>query len=297
MIFAMLLTNNNLNTLLVMFLGMLPLISVAQENKSVAGVKYTLLWADEFNEVGLVDISIWQFENGFVRNEELQWYQSQNAYCFGGNLVIEGRHEKVKNPHYSVEGTSWKTSRDSIKYTSASINTKGNKEVLYGLIEVRAKIPTASGAWPAIWTLGNSMEWPSNGEIDILEYYQINTVPHILANFAWGTDKKWDAKWNSATVPFSTFKAKDDNWEDKFHVWQMKWTEDSIHLFIDDQLMNQIALNEVKNGSIGNFTNPFRQPHYLLLNLAIGGVNGGIPDDSAFPLKYYIDYVRVYTED
>ena len=74
----------------------------------------------------------------------------------------------------------------------------------------------AKGAWPAIWTLGSNMEWPSCGEIDIMEYYQIKGTPHILANAAWGTDRQWHAKWDSQATPYSHFTDKDPDWASKF---------------------------------------------------------------------------------
>ena len=101
------------------------------------------------------------------------------------------------------------------RYTSSSVTTAGKKEFLYGRFEVRARIPVAKGAWPAIWTLGSNMEWPSCGEIDIMEYYQIKGVPHILANAAWGTDKQWGAKWNSKATPYIHFTdvyKRQENW-------------------------------------------------------------------------------------
>jgi beta-xylosidase len=73
----------------------------------------------------------------------------------------------------------------------------------------------------------------------------------------------------------------------------MDWEENSIKLYLDDELLNEVSLNETVNGAWGNYTHPFKQPHYLLLNLALGA-NGGEPDVSAFPMKYEIDYVRVY---
>lgn len=85
------------------------------------------------------------------------------------------------------------------------MTTAGKKEFLYGRFEVRARIPVAKGAWPAIWMLGSNMEWPSCGEIDLMEYYHIRGIPHILANAAWGTDKKWTAKWDSRAIPYSHF--------------------------------------------------------------------------------------------
>lgn len=274
----------NAFSFIMLFLFILP--SSAQEWK--------LVWSDEFNNTGAPDSSYWNFEQGFVRNEEYQWYQDNNAYCRDGVLVIEGRKEKILNKGYVSGSSNWREARKYAEYTSSSIKTVGKKEFLYGRFEIRAKIPVAGGAWPAIWTLGRDMEWPSCGEIDVMEYYRIQGVPHILANAAWGTENRYQAKWNSKKIPFEHFTKRDPEWASKFHVWRMDWDEEAIKLYLDDELLNEIPLSETFNGSLGNYKNPFKQPHYLLLNLAIGGANGGIPDDSAFPLKYEIDYVRVY---
>lgn len=260
----------------------------------VSAQEWELVWSDEFDNTGRPDPSCWSFEKGFVRNRELQWYQEDNAYCRDGLLIIEGRKEKKKNPTYEAGSTHWGRQREFIEYTASSIKTAGKKEFLYGRFEVKARIPVAGGAWPAIWMLGREMEWPSNGEIDIMEYYRIKGEPHILANAAWGTEQRYNAKWKSQAIPFTHFTDKDPEWASKFHVWRMDWDEEAIKLYLDDELLNEIPLSETINGSLGDFKNPFKQPHYLLLNLAIGGDNGGDPDDSAFPLKYEIDYVRVY---
>jgi beta-glucanase (GH16 family) len=255
---------------------------------------YKLVWSEEFDTDGKVDTAVWNFERGFVRNNEAQWYQEYNAFCRDGILVIEARKEQIANPRYEANHNDWRRNRPFAAYTSASINTRGEKEFQYGRFEICAKIPIASGSWPAIWTLGKSMPWPSCGEIDIMEYYRINNVPHILANTAWGTDRVYHAKWNSNKYPFSYFTGKDPGWASKFHVWRMDWDETAIRLYLDDELLNETLLSETVNGAVGNDSNPFRQPHYILLNLAIGGDNGGTPDDTAFPLEYEVDYVRVY---
>ncbi|MDR2773146.1 MAG: family 16 glycosylhydrolase [Tannerella sp.] len=262
-------------------------------NPSATAPEWELVWSEEFNRDGKPDSSVWTYERGFERNEELQWYQPDNAVCKDGVLIITGRKEKVPNPDYSPESGDWRRNRKFAEYTSSSIKTVGKKEFLYGRFEVRAKIPVASGSWPAIWTLGNTMPWPSCGEIDIMEYYRIEDVPHILANTAWGTDVRHYAKWDDVKIPFSVFREKDPDWEDKFHVWRMDWDEDAIRLYLDDELLNETLLKDTQNGSVGNHRNPFRQPHYILLNLAIGG-NGGTPDTAAFPLHYEVDCVRVY---
>jgi beta-glucanase (GH16 family) len=249
-----------------------------------------LVWHDEFNNQGKPDSSNWIYEKGFVRNQELQWYKPANANCANGVLTIEGRKEKVKNPDFIAGSTNWETSREYAEYSSSSIQTRGLRQWKFGRFEIRARIDTASGAWPAIWTLGISKEWPANGEIDIMEFYRFKGVPTILANFAWGTDQRWIAKWDDLKKPLSDFTASDPDWTKKFHIWRMDWNKDTINLFLDNQLLNSALLSQTLNP---DGFNPFLQPHYLLLNLALGR-NGGDPSKSRFPIKYEIDYVRVY---
>lgn len=257
---------------------------------------YALVWHDEFDNDGLPSKE-WSYEQGFVRNNELQWYQDKNATVADGCLVIEGRQERVKNPDY-VEGSGdWKLQRKYAEYTSSSLTTQNSFAFHFGRIEVRAKIPTATGSWPAIWLLGDKWEWPNNGEIDILEYYIKNGRPSILANACWGDKGLWQAVWNESVTPFSHFTTKDKDWSKKYHVWKMDWDENYMSIYVDDEFLNKIDLKTTYNkGYDDNFENPFvsnEMKHYILLNLAIGG-NGGTPDISAFPLKYQVDYVRVY---
>lgn len=255
----------------------------------VDGMK--LVWAEEFNYKGAPDSSYWSFEHGFVRNEELQWYQKENAYCKNGVLVIEGRKERVKNTAYNPNSKSWKHKREFAEYTASSINTRAKKEFLYGRFEIRARIDTSMGLWPAIWTLGVDGEWPSNGEIDIMESYPIDGVHSILANVASGTTRRYNAKWDSEKFPLEHFLKKDPQWPSKFHVWRMDWDDKSIKLYLDNELLNETDLLNTVNP---DGTEPFKQPHYLLLNLAIGGQNGGDPSKTKFPNRYEVDYVRVY---
>lgn len=255
---------------------------------------YELVWSEEFNKDGDVDTTVWNFEEGFVRNHEDQWYRQNNAFCKDGCLVIEAKRCDMLNPLYVEGARDWRAQRERVNYTSASINTRGKYSFLYGRLEVRAAIPVAGGAWPAIWTLGSGMPWPSCGEIDVMEYYRVNGVPHILANAAWGDDRPSHAVWNSKRIPFQHFLDKDSQWADKFHVWRMDWDEKEIALYLDDELLNLIPMESVRNGRIGKELNPFNYPQYILLNLALGGDNGGTIDDDAFPMYYFVDYVRVY---
>jgi len=248
---------------------------------------YKLVWADEFNNNGAPDVTNWKFEQGFVRNNELQWYQSQNAWCSNGLLIIEGRKEHLPNPNYNAQSANWKTNRQFKEYTSASLNTSGLHSWKYGRFVMRAKIDTSAGLWPAFWTLGVSGEWPSNGEIDIMEYYQRK----LLANVACGTSTRYKAKWYSNSKLISDFT--DKKWVDNFHIWRMDWDEKGISLYVDDSLMNHVDLKDLVNRDAKG-TNPFNQPQYLLLNLALGGDNGGETSTTTFPRRFEIDYVRVY---
>lgn len=243
-----------------------------------------LVWADEFNTDGAPDPKNWTFEQGFVRNEELQWYQPENAYCKKGLLIIEARKENKPNPNYEAGSTEWRKNRKTIDYTAACLITKGLHQWQYGRFEMRGKINVDPGLWPAFWTLGVKGEWPSNGEIDIMEYYR-NT---LLANVAWATPTRYKANWNSTKVPLSDFKK---NWANQFHIWRMDWDEKTIKLYVDDQLLLTSDSQKTVNP---DGSHPFDQPHYVLLNLAIGGQNGGDPSQTTFPARFEVDYVRVY---
>jgi beta-glucanase (GH16 family) len=246
--------------------------------------QFELVWSDEFNG-DRIDTANWSFEKGFVRNEELQWYQTENASQSNGLLTIEARREKKSNPAYTPGHTGWRQKREFTEYTSSSMRTAGKQSWMYGRFELRARIDTVLGYWPAWWTLGVTKRWPSNGEIDIMEYY----TGKILANYAVGTATPNKAYWFSNTFPVNKFGK---GWKDSFHVWRMDWDEEGISIFLDDVLLNYESQANLFNRDSSGFF-PFKQNHYMLLNLAIGGQNGGDPSGTLFPLKYEVDYVRV----
>jgi beta-glucanase (GH16 family) len=249
----------------------------------VAPAGYKLVWHDEFDVDGAPDPAVYSFEKGFQRNEEAQWYQSANATVQGGLLVIEARKETVQNPNYTGSG-DWKTTRKTAEYTSSSLSTSGRQSFQYGHFEMRGRIPTEAGMWPAWWTLGVSGEWPSNGEIDIMEFYQSK----LLANVACGTSTRWQAKWDSTSKALSSLGA---NWASQFHVWTMDWDDQNIVLSVDGQQLNTTALSSMLNS---DGTSPFKQKAYMIVNLAIGGQNGGDPSKTSFPKRYEVDYLRVF---
>jgi beta-glucanase (GH16 family) len=248
---------------------------------------YRLVWADEFDTDGRPDPKNWSYEQGFVRNEEAQWYRPENARCEGGSLVIEARRERVENPDYSPQSGDWKRGRQYAEYTSSSLLTRGLHGWVFGRFEMRARIDTRPGLWPAFWTLGVNGDWPHGGEIDIMEYYR----GMLLANIAWGAEEKWHAVWDSYSKPLSSLA--DPEWPAKFHVWRMDWDSSAIRLYLDDTLMNAANLSSTINRDAEG-KNPFMQAQYIIVNLAVGGNSGGDPSHTIFPAKYEIDYIRVY---
>jgi beta-glucanase (GH16 family) len=238
---------------------------------------WELVWSDEFEYSGLPSAESWGYETGHIRNKELQYYTNslENVRVEDGQCIITALLE--------AEGDS--ITPDSI--TSASINTLGKQEFLYGRLEIRAKIPSALGTWPAIWMMGTDigdLGWPACGEIDIMENVGydpdlIHANIHTKAyNHVIGTNKG-----NRIEVK--------DPWSD-FHIYALEWFDDHMDFFMDDSLYFSFE----NDGMVNNDTWPFDKTHYLLLNLAYGGSWGGQQgvDTGRLPVEYRIDYVRYY---
>jgi beta-glucanase (GH16 family) len=242
-----------------------------------------LVWSDEFDRAGKPDPAKWGYETGFVRNEESQWYQPENAWCENGMLIIEGRRERTKNPGFAPGSSAWKTSREFAEYTSASLTTKGLASWRYGRFEMRGRIDTRAGLWPAFWTLGVDGLWPNNGETDIMEFYRGT----LLANLIWAGPVKTNSF--VKRKPIASFT--DPEWSHKFHLWRMDWDENRIVISVDGEVLNDSDVNKAANP---DGSNGYRQAHYILLNLAIGGTAGGDPSDTQFPARFEVDYLRIY---
>jgi beta-glucanase (GH16 family) len=265
-----------------------PAASIARAQRSAppSYPGYSLDWADEFDRTGAPDPKNWTYERGFVRNRELQWYQPDNTRQADGLLIIEARRERVKNPDFEAGSSEWRRNREFAEYSSASLMTRGLHSWRYGRFEMRGRIDTRPGLWPAFWTLGVREPWPHNGEIDIMEYYR----GMLLANVAWGGAKRFEPIWADTRKPIDSFGP---DWSSAFHVWRMDWDERAIVLSVDGERLNAVSLSRTINQD-GSGKNPFHDPQYLLLNLAIGGTQGGDPSKTTFPARFEVDYVRVY---
>lgn len=258
--------------------------------KSDTGIRidegWKLVWCDEFEYEGLPDPAKWDYEEGFVRNKEMQYYtraREKNARVDDGLLMIEGRKEEYRNPGYKAGSDNWKEQRETASYTAAGLITLGKASWKYGRIEVRAKLPQGKGVWPAIWMLGQNrseVQWPKCGEIDIMEF--IGKEPSRV----YGTVHfHGEGKHKSNGGKVETKAPYED-----FHIYAIEWNEEKIDFFFDDIQYHTFVIDTAGEGA----DNPFRKPQYLLINLALGGSWGGPIDDSMLPQKYLIDYVRVY---
>ena len=258
---------------------------------SARAEEWKLVWSDEFDYTGLPDPDKWTYEEGFIRNAEMQFYRSQrkeNTWVADGVLTIRAIKEHYPNPLHRAGAAAkdWKHARTDVEYTSASITTKGKAAWSRGRIEVKAKIPTGRGMWPAIWMLGLAPDhrgWPACGEIDILENvgYQPNVV-HANAHTGKYNHRRGNNKGASLKVdqPFADF-----------HVYAIEWTGEKIDFYFDD---NKYFTYENEKSGVDAW--PYDWPHYLILNIAVGGGWGGQKgiDDSIFPQTMLVDYVRVY---
>lgn len=237
-----------------------------------------LVWSDEFDEDGMVNEEFWTYEKGFVRNQEIQYYteaRPENCRIEGGYLIITGRKE---------DRSFGSSNFSDGKITSASIITNKKLSWKYGRFEIRAKVPSGKGPWPAFWAKGDSQNtgdgWPSCGEIDIMEYSAKG--PAMYQNIIYGE--------NSSSVKQEVMITEDD-FSDDFHTYSMDWNEDRIVFAIDNIVTNTIDLNTIS-------PNPFRQNFSILLNLALGASTdrtlGGKLDEEVLPVEFIVDYVRVY---
>lgn len=230
-----------------------------------AQAQWQLVWSDEFHGSISPD---WVFETGNGingwGNNELQYYRRENATVENDALVITAKREDYQG----------------YRYTSSRMTTQGTRNVRYGRIEARIKLPAKMGLWPAFWMLGsniNSVGWPACGELDIME--QVNTAPDVYGSVHWQV--------NGSQADYSNHMSTTvGDW----HVYAVEWDPTTIKWFVDGTQYN--AFN-ITNGTGG--TGAFQNPFFMILNLAVGGSWPGFNiDDASLPAKMYVDYVRVY---
>ena len=235
---------------------------------------FELVWNDEFNVDGKPDESKWGYDiksPGWVNNE-LQYYTSDSI------------NVRVKNGKLEIEAHYYSSPED--QYTSARIVSRNKGDWLYGRVEVKAKLPAGIGTWPAIWMLPTDWEyggWPASGEIDIMEHvgYDQNVIHGTVHTESFNHTKNTQVG-NQITIPTASID---------YHIYAIEWMEDRIDFYVDD---NKYFTFENQNKTYNEW--PFDKRFHLIMNIAIGGMWGGVQgvDNSVFPVQMDIEYVRVY---
>ena len=243
---------------------------------------WQLAWSDEFDQPdGSAPSStnwVYDLGGGGWGNQELETYTNRrvNSRIEGGALVIEAREE-------SFTGTDH-IARD---YTSARLKTQGRAAWVYGRIEARMKLPYGQGIWPAFWLLGTNISttgWPGCGEVDIMENIgrEPSTVHATLHGPGYSGGKGIGT---GKTLPGG------QKLSDAFHVYSIEWETNRIRWFFDDQLYFTVTPAQLPTDAKWVFDHP----HFIILNLAVGGGWPGNPDGTTvFPQRLVVDYVRVY---
>ena len=272
-----------------------PILNALVVRKKVEDTRdWTLAWADEFDGDGAPDSLRWSYNIWPARkvNDEDQAYTDrlENVRVEDGHLILEAHKEDY----------------DDASYTSGRIHSEGKGDVFYGRIEVRAKLPAGQGTWPAIWMLPSDPyryatncsapdewqgspdcdAWPNSGEIDIMEHvgFDMNNVHGTVHNRAYFW-VNWEQRKGS-------IEAGDVS--EAFHVYALEWTPDRLDIFLDGTRYFTYV-----NDGTGWRSWPYDHPFNLILNVAVGGFwgrAGGPIDDSIFPTRMEVDYVRVYTQ-
>lgn len=262
-------------------LTMLAGTNLALQAQSLPG--WALEWSDEFSQTNSVtpDPAKWAYDlgGGGWGNNELQSYTSRTNNCRieDGHLIIEAHKE-------SYAGTDNKA-RD---YTSARLKTKGKAAWTCGRIEAGIKVPRGQGIWPAFWMLGTDIDkagWPACGEIDIME--NIGKEPGIVHGTIHGPGYSGGSGIGGGyTLPEGAALSDD------FHRFAVEWETNRIRWFIDDQAYFTVTPTNLP----ANTRWAYDKPHFILLNLAVGGNWPGNPNSTTvFPQRMVVDYVRVYT--
>lgn len=255
----------------------------------------TVIWSEEFDSPTALENSVWSYDIGDGcdigicgwGNAEFQQYTNDpaNVRVEDGHLVITALRHAGANPNDDT-------------FTSGRIKTQGKLTLRYGTVEARIQLPDlADGLWPAFWTLGNNIStvsWPACGEIDIFEMGSSGAIAENVINRRVASTAHWsDANDNYAGYGLSYTSPTD--LDGSFHIYRMEWTPSYIRTFIDGIVIWTIGISNPANFGGEEFHNP----HFLLLNMAVGGNYTGInefPGDitASFPAEYRVDWIRIY---
>ncbi|CDH58389.1 beta--glucan-binding [Lichtheimia corymbifera JMRC:FSU:9682] len=259
----------------------------------------------------------WEFEwytnnrsNSFVEDGILYIKPTLTADAIGHNEMKQGGYLNLwsgepsmsctDNSNYGCERLAGAGGNYLNPIQSARLRTINSAAIRYGKVEVRARLPEGDWLWPAIWMMpkySNYGLWPASGEIDIMESrgnrnYPLGGINNVASTLHWGvhyTMNRYNMTRAEAILEDGTTFADD------FHTYGLEWNEDGLRTYIDGKTVLLLdfdqsfwdrgefpewSMNPWKSGDIGA---PFDQEFYLVLNLAVGGVNGYWPDGHGKP--------------
>ena len=240
-------------------------------------------WKDEFTQQSGTgpDPARWTYDLGAGGwgNAELQSYTSSRANSFVADDT-EASDGKVLVIRAIAEPGGG--------YTSARLKSQGLFNAAHGRIEARMKIPKGKGIWPAFWMLGADIDtvgWPACGEIDIME-----SLGHEPTR-AYGAIHGPGYSGGSA-ISASTVLPSGASLSDAYHVYAVEWSPNRIEWSLDGRVYHTATPASLPPGANWIFND---KPHFLLLNVAVGGNWPGYPDGTTqFPQELRIDYVRYF---
>jgi len=243
---------------------------------------WSLIFEEDFDQ----DLSQWTAWESGAFNEELQYYQSDNALLKDGFLVITARREKAQG--YS---DPFNQKLRDFDFTSARLESNvhygpednpGKRNIRFS---ARLRLVEGYGLWPAWWTYNDP--WPTKGEIDILEA-RGNTPYYFQSCFHYGSQvnsPETNAKFNEAHY------VREEKLSDCFHLYELEWSKDQFIIKFDGNIVK--SYDEQTYQHVDEF---FGHKHKLVLNLAVGGWFFEEVDTDLIPDQSYIvvDWVRVY---
>jgi beta-glucanase (GH16 family) len=244
---------------------------------------FVKVFEDNFSSL---DENNWQVWNGGAYNKELQLYQHQNMTIEDGSLVITSKREsangKVLPESNETKNFDFTSGRLDSKFTFSANNSTPKARFV-----ARIKSAAGIGMWPAFWTNGD--QWPTKGEIDIME--GLGDPFSYQTDYFYGTQPGEFLNVDSLTVKTITSQT---NLSTQFHIYEVIWEKNKLTFLLDGVVVD----TKTTDGDGGEYIPAFfGKEHRVTLNLAVGGemFGDGLDPNTIEPGTMYVDWVKIYT--
>lgn len=241
-------------------------------NTRFLGNKYPLTWEDNFDQSKTFDETSWTK----IPRGKSEWnkYMTNDERCYEireGKLILRG----IENTNSEV---------DTAHYLTGGIYSKDKRYFGFGRWEIRAKLNRAQGAWPAIWLLPQGGKWPDDGEIDIMEHLNFDSIAYqtVHSHYTYVLDERENPKQGTTAVIDS----------EDFNTYAVEVHPDSLVFFINHQ--QTFSYPRIDTDKDGQY--PFdKHQYYLLIDMQLGGPWVGNIHSHNLPVEMEIDWVRFYS--